>query len=68
MIVIILRKVENEGTILKHVWNFIVYVTAGLGGALPPHPHTSLIRGGGGISQCPPMEPDMKHLEQQQLH
>ena len=27
----ILRTVENEVTILKHVWNFNVYVTAGLG-------------------------------------
>ena len=35
--VIILRKAdENEGTILKLVWNFNVYVTAGLGGNCPP--------------------------------
>ena len=41
-VITVIRKVEKEGTILKHVWNFNVYVTAGLGEG----------GGGGGITPC----------------
>ena len=39
-VIIFFKYVASVGTILKYVWNFNVYITAGLG-ALPPPPHFS---------------------------
>ena len=52
--VIFLRKVENEGTIIKNLWNFDVYVRAGLGGTAPPILSLNQLDW---VGHCPPAHP-----------